>query len=72
VNTTKENAMTTQAQFTKLIDAVYNDMQKAAEDNTIPANNKIEFIINSHKLLMQLGTMSNRNRELMMRLKDED
>ena len=52
--------MTTQAQFMKLIDAVYNDMQKAAEDNTIPANNKIEFIINSHKLLMQLGTMSNR------------
>ena len=64
--------MTTQAQFTKLIDAVYNDMQKAAEDNTIPANNKIEFIINSHNLLMQLGAMSNRNRELMMRLKDED
>ena len=64
--------MTTQAQFTKLIDAVYNDMQKAAEDNTIPANNKIEFIINSHKLLMQLGAMSNRNRELVMRLNDED
>lgn len=64
--------MTTQAQFTKLIDAVYNDMQKAAEDNTIPANNKIEFIINSHKLLMQLGAMSNRNRDLVMRLNDED
>ena len=64
--------MNTQAQFTKLIDAVYNDMQKAAEDNTIPANNKIEFIINSHKLLMQLGAMSNRNRDLVMRLNDED
>ena len=64
--------MNTQAQFTKLIDAVYNDMQKAADDNTIPANNKIEFIINSHKLLMQLGAMSNRNRDLMMRLNNED
>ena len=64
--------MTTQAQFTKLIDAVYNDMREAVEDRTIPANNKIEFIINSHKLLMQLGTMSNRNRELVMRLNDED
>ena len=64
--------MNTQAQFTKLIDAVYNDMREAVEDGTIPANNKIEFIINSHKLLMQLGAMSNRNRDLVMRLNDED
>ena len=64
--------MTTQAQFTKLIDAVYNDMREAVEDRTIPANNKIEFIINSHKLLMQLGAMSNRNRDLVMRLNGED
>ena len=64
--------MNTQAQFDRLIDAVYNDMREAAEDSTIPTNNKIEFIINAHKLLMQLGTMSNKSRDLVMRLNNED
>ena len=64
--------MSTQAQFDRLIDAVYNDMREAVEDNTIPTNNKIEFVVDSHKLLMQLGTMSNRSRKLVMRLNNED
>ena len=64
--------MSTQAQFDRLIDAVYNDMREAVENANINTNNKIEFIIESHKLLMQLGTMGNKSRKLVMRLNNED